>query len=350
MREESTQFFRHLLEAPGPAGDERAPARVWRTYAEAFAEVHADALGSSFATVNPSGSPHLAVFGHIDEIGLVITHVDDEGFLWFDAVGGWDAQVLVGQRIRILGRHGPVAGVVGKKAIHLIERDDRDKASRIRDLWIDIGADGGEDARRHVRPGDLAVLEQPVLALGETRLAARAIDNRAGAFVALEAARLYAEQGAGCRFTAVASVQEETSFAGASTGAFSAQPDVAVAVDVTHTTDYPESEKRREGDVKLAGGPSLARGAGVHPAVFDLLVEVAEAEGMAYQVESAGGSTGTDADAVHRSRGGVPTAVVSVPNRYMHSPSEIVDLRDLEAAARLVAAFARRLERVPALS
>lgn len=349
MREESTQFFRRLLEAPGPSGDERAPARAWRGYAGDFADVRADALGSSFAVVNEGGSPHLAVFGHIDEIGLVVTHVDDEGFVWFERVGGWDAQVLVGQRVRILGRQGAVTGVVGKKAIHLMEQEDREKASRIRDLWIDVGAADGDDARGRVRSGDLAVLEQPILELGAHRLASRATDNRSGAFVAVEAARLYAAEPGRARFTAVASVQEETSFAGARTGAFSARPDIAIAVDVTHTTDYPESDKRRGSDIKLGGGPSLARGAGVHPAVFELLTETAEAEGMPYQVDWAGGSTGTDADAVHLTRSGIPTAVVSVPNRYMHSPSEIVDLRDLEAAARLVAAFARRLEAVPEL-
>jgi endoglucanase len=349
MRHESAEFFRRLLEAAGPSGDERAPAREWRAYAGGFADVRADALGSSFAAVNAGGSPHLAVFGHIDEIGLVVTHVDDEGFVWFDRVGGWDAQVLVGQRVRILGRGGPVRGVVGKKAIHLMEQEDREKASRIRDLWIDIGASGGGDARGRVRAGDLAVLEQPVLDLSADRLASRATDNRAGAFVAVEAARLYAERPAGAALTAVASVQEETSFAGARTGAFSTEPDVAIAVDVTHTTDYPDSEKRRGSDIKLGGGPSLQRGAGVHPAVFEALVATAEAEGIAYQVDWAGGRTGTDADAVHLSRGGIPTGVVSVPNRNMHSPSEIVDLRDLEAAAALVAAFARRLDAVPEL-
>jgi putative aminopeptidase FrvX len=350
MREESTQFFRSLLEAAGPSGDERAAARVWRGYAEGFADVRVDGLGSSFAAVNNGASPHVAVFGHIDEIGLVVTHVDDEGFVWFDRVGGWDPQVLVGQRVRLLARSGPIAGVIGKKAIHLMEQEDREKASRIRDLWIDIGAESGEDARRRVRTGDLAVLEQPVIELGSTRLASRANDNRCGAFVAVEAARLYGESPAGASFTAVASVQEETSFAGAYTGAFASRPDVAIAVDVTHTTDYPESEKRRGSDIKLGGGPSLARGAGVNVAVFDLLIETAEAEGIAYQLDWAGGTTGTDADAVHLTRAGVPTAVVSVPNRYMHSPSETIDLRDLEATADLVAAFARRLQAVPSLA
>jgi putative aminopeptidase FrvX len=349
MRAESLTFFRDLLDAAGPSGDERQAAAVWRAHAEGFARVDGDAVGSSFATVNAGGARSLAVMGHIDEIGLVVTHVDDDGYLWFAGVGGWTPSVLVAQRIRVLGRDGPVPGVVGQKAPHLLEADERDKPLKLDQLWIDIGASDGAAARALVRAGDLAVIEQPVVDLLGSRLASRAVDNRAGAFVAAEAARLYAETPGSWRLVGVASVGEETSFLGAYTSAFGLDPDAAIAVDVTHSSDQPNVSKQRIGDVRLGGGPVIERGSGVHPAMFELMTEVAEAESIPHQFAASAGSTGTDADAIKRTRAGIPTGVISVPNRYMHSPSEIVDLDDLEHAAALVAAVARRLDAVPAL-
>jgi endoglucanase len=285
--------------------------------------------------------------GHIDEIGLAITHVDDEGYLWFDGVGGWTPSVLVGQRIRILAKQGPIIGVIGKKATHLLDEEDRKKPIKLDQLWIDIGANGGDDARALVRPGDLAVIEQPVVELANGRLASRAMDNRTGAFVAAEAARLYADTPGSWRFVGVASVAEEISFAGAHTSSFALAPQAAIAIDVTHTSDYPSVTKNKIGDIRIGGGPVIERGSGVHPAFAEMVGEVAAAEGIPHQFGAASGSTWTDADAVHRSRGGVATCLVSVPNRYMHSPNEVIELADLEATARLVAAVARNLDAVP---
>jgi putative aminopeptidase FrvX len=349
MRPESESFFIDLLEAAGPSGDERAPARVWRDYTTNFATVSSDAMGSSFAAVG-DGKPTVAVFGHADEIGLVIVHVDDDGYLWFAAVGGWIASVLVGQRIRVLTRNGPVVGVIGQKPPHLTEPDERQKMAKLHALWIDIGAPDGDAARAVVRVGDLAVVEQPVLRLQGARLASRAVDNRSGTFVAAEAARLYAESPGPGRLVGVACVQEETTFAGAYTSAFGLAPDAAVVVDVTHCSDYSGVEKTRIGDVRLGRGPVVNRGAGVHSALTDLAIDTAEAEQIPVQLEAASGKTYTDADAVSLTRAGVPTCVISVPNRYMHSPNEIVDLGDLEATAALVAAICRRLASVPELS
>ena len=347
VRPESLQFFRDLLDAPGPSGDERAPARVWRAYAESFADVRADALGSSFAESQSAGSPSVAVFGHIDEIGLVVNHVDDEGYAWFGRVGGWDPEVLVGQRVRILGRGGLVTGVIGKKARHLQDDEERAKPSKLDQLWIDLGAVDAADARSRVNVGDLAVLEQPIVELGGGRLVSRACDNRCGAFVAAEAVRLYAANPGPAKLTGVATVSEETSFLGAHTTGHALAPAAAIALDVTHTTDHPTTSKQTGGDVRLGRGPSLSRGASIHPVLFDLAIEVAAAEGIAYQVEPAGGATGTDADAVSPSGNGVPSIVISVPLRYMHSPNELVDLGDLEQAAELVAAVARRITEAP---
>jgi putative aminopeptidase FrvX len=350
MRAESETFFRDLLAAAGPSGDERAATRVWLDYAAGFAEVRSDALGSGFAAVNGAAERKLAVMGHIDEIGLVVTHIDDEGYLWFTGVGGWTPPVLVAQRIRILAKDGPIVGVVGQKAPHLREPEDKDKQLRVDDLWIDIGVNDGAEARAIVRPGDLAVVEQPIVDLPHGRLASRAVDNRAGAWVAAESARLYAEKGGSWSLVGVASVAEETSFAGAHTATFGLDPDAAIVIDVTHTSDQPNVPKRKVGDIKLGGGPVIERGSGVHAAMHDLITAVAEDEGIPHQFGASSGSTHTDADAVKLTRAGVPAGVISVPNRYMHSPNEIVDLGDLEAVAELVAAVARRLDAAPTLT
>jgi endoglucanase len=350
VRADSETFFRDLLEAAGPSGDEREAAAVWRKYASGFADVHGDALGSCYATVNADGKQSVAVLGHIDEIGLVVTHVDDEGYLWFRGVGGWVAAVLVAQRVRILTKDGPITGVVGQKAPHLTDQEERDKPLKVDQLWIDIGAADGDDARSRVQVGDLAVLEVPVIDLAGSRIASRAVDNRAGAFVAAEAARLYAEKPGTWKLVGVGSVGEETSFSGAYTSAFGLDPDAALIIDVTHTSDQPNVPKRKVGEIKLGGGPVIERGSGVHPVMFDLIGEVAKAEGIPVQFGASSGSTGTDADAVKLSRAGIRCGVVSVPNRYMHSPNEIVDLGDLEAVAALIAAVARRLDDLPTVS
>jgi len=337
------RFFERLVDAAGPSGDERQPARVWREYTSGFATTHADPLGSSVAAVNAEGSPTIAVFGHIDEIGLLVNHIDDQGFVWFANVGGWDPEVLVGQRVRILHNGEPVPGVIGKKSRHHQDAEDREKPSRIRDLWIDVGAASADEARSVIGVGDLAVLEQPLVRLAGGRVTTRAADNRCGAFVAAEAVRLYGEQSGQAALTGIATVGEETSFLGAYTSAYAVAPDVAIAVDVTNATDYPSTSKERYGHVLLGKGPAVGRGASIHPAVFEGLVEAAEAEGIPIQTEPVGGSTATDLDAVRVTRAGVPGAVVSIPLRHMHSPNELLDPDDMEACAALIAAYARRL-------
>jgi len=337
--------LRALLTAPGPSGYEAAPARVWREAAGAFAEVSRDVMGSSVARVKGTGDgPLLAVVGHIDEIGLVVRHIDDKGFLWFTDIGGWDAQVLVGQRVEIATREGPVAGVIGKKPIHLLEEKDRKNAPELKDLHIDIAAKDGDDARSRVRLGDVAVIAGEPVELPNDRVVSRSMDNRLGAFVALETARLVAaDGGAPGDVAGLAVVQEEITFAGARTSAFALEPGVAVVVDVTFSTDPPGNEEKELGKHPTGSGPVIGRGATIHPQVFELLHETAEAHEIPFTVGVSGRFTGTDADAVHLSRSGVPTGVVSIPLRYMHSPVELVQLEDVHNAARLIAAFAQRL-------
>jgi endoglucanase len=283
--------------------------------------------------------------GHIDEIGLIVTHIDGDGYLWFGEVGGWDPQILVGQRVVLDTRNGPLRGVVGKKPVHLMRGEEAKKVAEIRDLHIDVGARDGEQARELVRVGDVAVIDADPVELPNERLTSRALDNRIGSYVALEAGRLIAEDG-GCAWevVAVAAAQEETTFGGSRTSAFSLAPDAAVVLDVTHATDAPGIEVKRAGEHALGSGAAISRGSFLNPAMFELLHDTAEAQRIPFTIEATGRTTGTDADAVHLSRGGVPTALVSVPVRYMHSPVEVVELADVRACAQLLAAFAKRLD------
>lgn len=338
-----------LLAARGPSGYERVPAAVWSQAASEFASVSTDVVGTPVALVAPkhgfeSPAPRLTVMGHIDEIGLIVTHIDDDGYLWFGAIGGWDPQILVGQRLVIDTRDGPITGVVGKKPIHLLRDEERKKVAELREMHIDIGARDGEEARGRVRIGDVAVIDAQPAALPNGRITARALDNRLGAFVALQAARLVADAGGGeWELAAVAAAQEEITFGGSRTSAFALAPDAAIVVDGAHATDAPGIDVKEAGKHPLGSGPVLARGATLNPELFELLHETAEAEGIPFTVEASGRATGTDADAVHLARGGIPTALVSIPVRYMHSPVELVQLDDVDACARLIAAAALRL-------
>jgi endoglucanase len=349
--EGATPVLLGLLAARGPSGYEQAPVAVWREAAGAFAQVSTDLVGTPLALIAPahgyeSGRRRLLVMGHIDEIGLIVTHIDDEGFLWFRDVGGWDAQILVGQRLVIDTAGGPVRGVLGKKPIHLLREEERKKLPSLREMHIDIGARDGEQAREMVRIGDVAVIDAEPLELPNGRLASRALDNRLGSFVALEAARLVAEAGgAQWEIAAVAAVQEETTFGGSRTSAFALEPDAAIVIDVTHATDAPGIDVKEAGKHELGSGPVISRGSTLNNGVFELLHAAGKAEKIPFTVEASGRATGTDADAVHVSRAGVPTGLVSIPIRYMHSPVELVQLDDVHACARLIAAAALRLQR-----
>jgi endoglucanase len=340
-------FLEKLLDAPGPSGFEIEPARIWREEAETFAdEVWADVTGNSVAAVNPGGKPRVMLAGHIDEIGLQITHIDEDGFLFIDEIGGWDSQVLVGQRVVVLSAEGKIPGVVGKKPIHLLKKEEQDKATKTRDLWVDLGCkDAKEVAELGVRVGDPMVIEGGMVHLAGDRIASRAIDNRIGAYVVLEAVRLLSSDPPDAGAMAVATIQEEIAYSGggARSSAFALEPEVALVVDVTFSTDVPDIEKKELGEHKIGGGPVLSRGSANHPVVFQRLVEAAEAERITYTLQAAPKATRTDADAIRFVRMGVPTGLISVPNRYMHSPNEIVSLDDLRSTAQLLASFIRRL-------
>ena len=340
-------FLERLLDAAGPSGFEVRAARVWRDEAAEFADdVRVDVNGNSFATINAGGAPRVMLAGHIDEIGLQITHIDAEGFLYVAEIGGWDPQVLVGQRVRILTSKGDVSGVIGKKAIHLIEQEDRAKASKTKSLWVDVGASSRKDVSKlGIRVGDPMVIDQGLVRLAGDRIASRAIDDRIGAFVVMEALRMLAAKPPVASVTAVATVQEEIGYSGggARSSAWALEPDVAIVVDVTFSTDVPDVEKKELGEHTLGGGPVLSRGSASHDIVFEMLARVAQAKRIPYSVQAAPKATRTDADAIYLSRRGVPTGLISIPNRYMHSPNEVVSLADVESTARLIAAFVRGL-------
>jgi endoglucanase len=333
-----------LLAAPGPSGHEEEPARIWREAAAQFAEVTSDTLGTSFARVRAGeGAPTLAVVGHIDEIGVAITNVEDDGLLSFTTIGGISAEALHGQRIELLTQGGRVPGAIARRRLSPAQLRDRPKLE-LSDLHVDIGATSREDAESLVRVGDAAVWAGPAVELPNGRLLSKALDNRLGAYIALEAARRVAEAGeAKVDVVAVAAVQEEIGLYGARAAAYGLDPQVALAVDVTPSTDYPGGDARQQGRIELGAGAMIARGPTLNKLVSDLLAEAAAAEGIPHAFEVYSRTTSTDADEIHLTRAGVPTGLLSVPTRYLHSPNEICDLGDVEAIVQVIVAFAHRL-------
>ena len=334
-----------LLRTPSPSGYEAPAAQVWRD-AASFAELETDRIGSSIARVPGAGDgPLVAIVGHIDEIGLTITHVDEKGYAWFLPIGGWDAQILVGQRVEVQSRDGLVAGVIGRKPVHLLKDEQKKMAVELTGLHIDIGAADRDEALELLRIGDPVVIRAEPMRLAGGRLVSRSLDNRLGSYVALEVARRCHERGGLTADVAgVAAVQEEIGLHGGGTSAYLLQPDLAIAVDVTHATDVPGVEEKESGSHPLGSGPVIGRGSTLAPKAYELLAEAAESAGIEYTVEASGRWTGTDADAYQISRAGIPTGLVSIPLRYMHSPVETVDLGDVEAAVELLVALASSLD------
>jgi putative aminopeptidase FrvX len=342
----SPELLTALLTAPGPSGNEDEPARIWREAAGAFAEVTSDTLGSSFARVRAGdGAPTLAVVGHIDEIGIAITNVEESGLLSFTTVGGVSADALIGQRVELLTASGRVTGAVARKRLSPEQLKDRPRPE-LSDLHIDIGAKDRADAERLVRVGDAGVWAGAPVELPNGRLMSRALDNRLGAYVALEAARRIAESGeSAVDVVAVAAVQEEIGLYGARTAAFGLDPQVALAVDVTPATDVPGGDARRAGRIELGMGAMIARGPMLNKQVVEVLGRAAEEEGIPHAFEVYSRVTSTDADEIHLTRAGVPTGLLSIPTRYLHTPTEVCDLEDVESTVRLAVAFAKRLAR-----
>jgi len=347
MEQRSFEFLKRLMETVSPSGYEGEAARVWTEEAETFADrVWTDAHGNAYALVKGGGSPRVMLAGHMDEIGLMVTHIDDQGFLYFRPIGGWDPQILQGQRVWVRTREGKIPGVIGKKPVHLIKQEERDKVTKIEDLWVDIGVKNKEEAEKLVQIGDPVVLAYGFEEFRNNLVMARGFDDKAGAFVVPEAARLLSQLKPKAEVYAVATVQEEVGLRGARTSAFAIDPKVGIAVDVEFATDFPtmDAEKKRIGEVKMGGGPVIVRGANINPKMFELLVSVAEEGEVPHQLVGAPAGTGTDANVIQLTRAGVATGLLGVPNRYMHSPCEIVSLSDLENTYKLMAHAVARID------
>lgn len=344
---ESPAFLVELLNARSPSGYEQEAQSVVDKFVTSSADEYSkDAMGNRIARLQANGGPTLLMTGHMDELGLMITYVDDKGFLYFDTVGGIDLSTISGRRVSILTRNGTVRGITGRRAIHLLDAEERKKLPEKHNLWIDIGAKDKADALGRVRIGDVAVYDHGFERFHGTLCVSRAFDNKAGCYVVMESLRRLAE----CReelaagIVSVATAQEEIGCRGARAIAGGVKADFAIAVDVGHATDHPECDNRRFGEFKLGGGPIITRGANVNPVLFEKLVSAAEASKIPYQVEADPRPTATDGRELQMAPGGLATAVVSVPLRYMHTPSEIVDLQDVENTIRLLVACAKSLK------
>jgi endoglucanase len=323
-----------------------AAADAFREAARPFAgEVRGDALGTSFAVVNPGGRPRVALMAHLDEIGFLVSHIDDQGMLWLASVGGWYSPVVVAQRVIVHTKSGPVKGVVGARPVHQLSAEEKQKAPKIENLWVDIGANDRDDARSVVRSGDPVTLDVEPVELRNGRMASRAMDNRVGAVVILEAARRAVAAGdLQAEIVLIGTVREEIGYA-AGPAALSVRPDVAVIAEVTHVSDVPDSlaTARRGNDRGLGAGPVISRGSATSTLLTEHLLDIAEEAGIAHEIEAEGTKTMTDTEAVSLSGTGVPCVLVSVPLRYMHSPSETIQLSDISATAELIARFCRSL-------
>ena len=315
-----------------------------REYVAPFAdEVRTDVHGNVIAVKNSDAPFKLMLAGHCDQIGLIVQHIDDDGFLYIQPIGGWDPQMLVGQRVKVWADGGPLLGVIGRKPIHLLTEEERKQVPKIKDLWLDIGAASKDEAAKLVRIGDPVTLELVFNEVRNQRAVSPAMDDKAGLWVVVEALRRADKKKLRCGLYAVSTVQEEVGLRGARTSAFGIDPQVGVAVDVTFATDCPTVEKKEEGDVRLGKGPVIYRGPNMNPKVVQLLIEAADKNKIPYQLAAAGKATGTDANAIQISRAGVAAGLVSIPNRYMHSPVEMISLEDIDKAADLLARFAEAL-------
>jgi endoglucanase len=341
MQDASFTFLKDLLQTPSPSGYERPVQDVVRAWAAPYAdEVRTDRHGNVIAVLHPGGQPRVMLAGHCDQIALMVQHIDDSGFLYVQPIGGWDMQILLGQNLTVWTRQaGPVHGVVSRKAPHLLTGEERNKVPQFQDVWIDIGARDRKDAESVVTLGDAVTCTLGYRDLRNGLAMSPAMDDKVGVWTVMEALRLLHGRPLQAAVYCVSTVQEEIGLRGATTSAHGIHPAVGIAVDVCHATDTPGNEKKQLGDTRLGDGPVLFRGPNINPRVFERLEGAAQQHEIAVQVRGAPRATGTDANVIQLSRDGVATGLVGIPNRYMHSPVEVVALADLERAARLLAEF-----------
>ena len=340
MNDASLGFLTDLLHSPSPSGFERPIQDVIRKFAEPFAdEVKTDWHGNVMAAVNPGGSPRIMLAGHCDQIGLMVKHIDDKGYLRCSPIGGWDVQMLIGQNLQVWTKSGPIHGVIARKPIHLLNEEERKRVPEMKDLWLDIGVKSVEEARELVEIGDPVTLELGFRRMRNNLASAPGMDNKVGAWVVMKALEQVSRGQPKAAVYAVSTVQEEIGLRGAKTAAFAIDPQLGIAVDVTHATDCPTIDENQHGRVRLGAGPVVYRGPNINPVVFDRLKQLAAGHEIAIQPNGISVPASNDGNAIQINRAGVATGIVAIPNRYMHSPVEVVSLDDLENAARLIAEF-----------
>jgi endoglucanase len=348
MREQSLEFLKTLVNTPSPSGHETRGQRVWLDYVKQFAdETFSDAYGNCVAVLNKGGGPRIMLAAHADEIAMAVNWVNEDGFIYVRKLGGVDPAITKAKRVIIHTKNGPVKGVVGNVAPHLTKMDKEAKLPKIEDLFIDIGVSNRAAALKLVQIGNPITLAHEFEMLRGDLAIARAFDNRIGTWSVAEALRLLKESKGklNAEICAVSNIMEEVGLLGARQIAYSLKPDVALVVDVTHATDYPTINKAQHGDVKIGKGPTLTHGGCNHPAVVERLEQVAKKQNIKLQHEAMSATSGTDTDVIFWTRGGIPSALISLPNRYMHSPVELVSLKDLEQIPVLMSGFARSVKK-----
>ncbi|MDD3295805.1 MAG: M42 family metallopeptidase [Candidatus Omnitrophica bacterium] len=346
MEKESLEFLKKLINTASPSGSEEEAGIIWREeVAKSISKVKNDIHGNSIAVINEAKTPKVMLAAHIDEIGFMVKYIDKEGFIYFSAVGGIDARLVSGQRVKIKTKKGNVLGVVGKKPIHLLKPEEKKKAEEITDLWIDIGAENQAQAKAKVDIGDVAVIDVGFDSLCSDRIVGRGLDDKAGVFVAAEVLKSIFKESFDTCLVGVATVQEEIGLRGAKTSAYGISPDIGIAVDVTFASDFPTMDKKETGDIKIGAGPVIAKGPNINSKIFDLLVNTAKEKNIPYQIEAISRATGTDANVIQLTKSGVATGLVSIPLRYMHTPVEIVSLKDLENTIALIKQFILKVDK-----
>ncbi len=340
MQDQSLSFLKRLLETPSASGYEHAIQDVVRDWARQFAdEVRTDHHGNVIAVRHGPEQPRVMLAGHCDQIALMVQHIDDSGFLYVQPIGGWDVSILLGQNLTVWTKQCPIAAVISRRAPHLLTNEEKNKVPQFTDIWVDIGVKDRKEAESLVTPGDPVTFALGYRPMRNNMACAPAMDDKVGLWTVMESLRLLHGKNLQASVYCVSTVQEEIGLRGATTSSYGIAPTVGIAVDVTHATDTPGNDKKQLGEVKLGAGPVLFRGANINPRVHERLEQAARSSEIAVQVRGAPRGTGTDANVMQLARGGVATGLVGIPNRYMHSPVEVVHLDDLEAAARLLAEF-----------
>ena len=339
MKKEAKEFFVQLLETPGVSGFEQPVQKVVREYSSFADNQSTDLHGNLILEKNPGQETRVMLAGHADQIGLIVSQIDDSGMLYTQTIGGWDPQQLIGQRMTVWTKSGPIPGVIARKAIHLLDETERKQVVKTKDLWIDIGCASQEEAKTLVSIGDSVTLKLGYTELRNGIATAPAMDNRCGVWVVVEALRRVAELNPSSSVFSVSTVQEEIGLRGAKTAAYSIDPQVGIAVDVTHATDCPTIDKRQQGEINLGEGPVIVRGPNINPIVADRLIEICESQDIPYQLAALGRAAPNDSNSLQINRAGVATGLVAIPNRYMHSAVETISLTDIDNAAELLALF-----------